>query len=211
MFLPLRGSLTSFRHSFCIGSSCTISPRSPKVGQRLAILVADSFVRIVRPHALEQHHRALPVGTIGDAGVQHLLVERDDHVGFVAHVGDVRRAHADADAAGALAFTRRRLDFGRDDLDGPDPVAHLAAHKPEYLAAFLRALAGVADDFDDLLVDLAQSFLHLAVCARIVSRFFHNRGPVATLLCLDLVEFAAEFFDRSPTGIAGGLDIVGVQ
>jgi hypothetical protein len=55
-------------------------------------------------------------------------------------------------AWGALSRTRRRLDFSRDDLHGPDTVAHLAADEAEELAAFLRALTGVADDLDDVLI-----------------------------------------------------------
>ena len=44
-----------------------------------------------------------------------------------------------------------RADFRRDDFHGPDAVAHLRGDRAERLAAALRALAGIADDLDDVL------------------------------------------------------------
>ncbi len=123
-----------------------------EVGECFRVLLADFLLGVFGPHVLEQHDGAWPVGTVLDAGVEDLLVERHHHVSFVAHVGHVLRAHAHADAAGALSRTRGRLDFGRDDLHGPHAVAHLAADEPEQLAAFLCALAGVAYDLDDVLI-----------------------------------------------------------
>ena len=77
-----------------------------------------------RPDALEQDRAARLQFAGVDASQQHLLVERDREVGFVAAIGDLLRTDADAVAAGAGDAARRRLDLGRDDLDRPDAIAH---------------------------------------------------------------------------------------
>ena len=106
---------------------------------------------MARPHALEQD-RAAGLELAGThAADQHLLVERHDQIGLVAAVGDALRADPDPVAARAGDAARRRLDLGRDDLDGPDAVAHSRGDRAQGLAAALRALAGIADDLDDVL------------------------------------------------------------
>ena len=140
-----------------MGSSMHDQPLRLKVGERFLVLLANFSVGVLGPHVLQQYDRAFPVGVIRDAGVEHLLVEGDDDIGFVAHVGHVLRSHADADAAGTLTFSRGWLDFGWNDLNGPDAVAHLAAHQSQDLAAFLCAFAGIADNFDDMLIYLANA------------------------------------------------------
>ncbi len=107
--------------------------------------------RVLAPHALEQDRGARLELAGAHAAEQHLLVERDDEVGLVAAVGHPLGADADADARGAGDAARRRLDLGRDDLDGPDAVAAARRDRAERLAAALRALARVADDLDDVL------------------------------------------------------------
>jgi hypothetical protein len=126
-----------------------------EIGESLLILIANSLLGVFGPHALQQNDRAFLVGAVIDTGIEHLFVECDDHIGLIAHVGHVFRSHSNAYAAGALAFARGRLNFGRYDLYRPDTVAHLAAHQSQDLTAFLRAFAGIADDFDDMLVYLA--------------------------------------------------------
>ena len=93
------------------------------------------------------------------AAEEHLLVEGHDEVGLVAAVGHALRADADADAARAGDAARRGLDFRGDDLGGPDAVAHAGGDAAERLAAALRALAGVADDLDDVLGERGRAFL----------------------------------------------------
>ena len=82
---------------------------------------------------------------------QHLLIEGDHEVGGVAPIGDRPLADADPVAAGPLGDPGWRLDFGRDDLDGPDAVAHLGADRAEDLATLLGALSGVRNDLDGVL------------------------------------------------------------
>ncbi len=84
-------------------------------------------------------------------GQQDLLVEGDADVRPVAPVRDLVRPDPDPVPARARGNAGRRLDLGRDDLDRPDPVAHLRAHGPEDLAALLRALAGIGHDFHGML------------------------------------------------------------
>ena len=101
----------------------------------------DFRVPVLAPHAFQQN------GAVGlefagaNAAEQHLLVEGDHQVGFVAGIGDAAGADADAIAAAAGDAARRRTDFRRDDLLGPHAIAHLRGDRPEGLAAALRALA----------------------------------------------------------------------
>ena len=118
---------------------------------RLDVRRDDLRVAMLAPHVLEQDRAAGLQLARANAAEQHLLVERDDEVGLVAAVGDLARPHADADAGGARDAARRRLDLGRDDLGGPDAVAHPGRDRAERLAAALRALAGIADHLDDVL------------------------------------------------------------
>ena len=106
---------------------------------------------MLAPHVLEQDRRAGLELAGAHAAEQHLLVEGDDEIGLVAAVGHALRADADADAGRAGDAARRRLDLGRDDLDGPDAVADARGDRAERLAAALRAFARVADDLDDVL------------------------------------------------------------
>ena len=62
-------------------------------------------------------------------------------VRLVAAIGDLLRADPDADAARACDAACRRLDLGRDDLDGPDAVAAARSNRRERLPAALRAFA----------------------------------------------------------------------
>jgi hypothetical protein len=104
------------------------------------------------PHAFQQDGGAgLQLAGL-HAPDQHLFVEGHHQVGLVAAVGDTLAADADANAAGPGHAACRRLDLGRDDLGGPDAVAHARGNRGQALAAALRAFAGVADDFDDVLV-----------------------------------------------------------
>jgi hypothetical protein len=84
---------------------------------------------------------------------QDLLVEGDHQVGFVTAIGDLLGGHADAVSARPGDAARRRLYLGGDDLDGPNAVAHARRDRSEGLAAALRALARVADDLDDMLLE----------------------------------------------------------
>ena len=152
MFLPRRGSATSLRHS-------TLQRDLDRRGSLLSTSSVDCLgvrrgdrrVAVLAPHALEQDRRAGLELVRSHATEQHLLVERDDEVGLVAAVGDAALPDPDADAARARDAARRRLDLGRDDLHGPDPVARLRRDGAERLAAALRALARVADHLDDVL------------------------------------------------------------
>ena len=107
---------------------------------------------------------------VRDARIEHLLIERDHYVGLVAHIGHVFRPHSDSNSARTLTFAGRGLDFGGNDLDSPDAIAHLAAHQAQDLAAFLCTLAGVADYFDDMLVNLANAILRLLGLIRVIGR-----------------------------------------
>src|SRR5690606_38629410 len=121
--------------------------------ERLLVLRHDLRVGARGPHALEQDDAAgLELARV-DAAEQHLLVERDDEVGLVTAVGDALRADADAVAARTGHAARGRLDLRRDDLDGPDAVAHARGDRAERLAALLRALARVAHDLDDVFLE----------------------------------------------------------
>ncbi len=122
------------------------------------------------------------------------------------------RAHPHPVAARAGRGAGRRLDLGGDDLDGPDAVAHLAADEPEDLAAFLRALAGVADDFDDVLVDRAHALVLPLGDMLLVGRC-HGVAVADSRVRLgpDLLDLAAEFFDRRPARLACRLDILCTQ
>ena len=157
MFLPLRGSATSSWHSRSSGTSCTSIAGGDELSTRLDVGRDDRRIAVLAPHALEQDRRAGLQLAGAHAAEQHLLVERDHEIGLVAAVGDALRADADADAARAGDAARRRLDLGRDDLDRPDAVAHSRGDRAERLAAALRALAGVADDLDDVLRRIAVS------------------------------------------------------
>ena len=125
----------------------------PELGNRLGILVTDLGHRVFAPFVLEQHRGPFLVGPVGDARIENLLVEGDDDVCLVTHVGDIARCEADADAAGPGGGACGRLDLGGDDLDGPDTVAHFGADRAEGLTGLLRAFSRVADDLDDVLVD----------------------------------------------------------
>ena len=119
----------------------------------LLVRVADLGVVVLGPLVVDQQDGSGAQRVLVDAAVEHLLVEGHHQVRLVAHVAYGLRAEADADAAGAGAGARRGLDLGRDDLHGPQAVAHLGADGAEQLARRLRSLAGVAHDLDDLLRD----------------------------------------------------------
>ena len=119
----------------------------------LGVLRGDLRVGTLGPDALEQDDAARPQFAGVDAPEQHLLVECDREIGLVAAVADGLRADADPVAAGARHAARGRLDLGRDDLDRPHAVAHPGRDRAERLAALLRALARVAHDLDDGLVE----------------------------------------------------------
>ena len=125
---------------------------------RLDVGGRDRRVRVGAPHAFQQDD-AVGLELLGPhPPEQHLLVEGHHQIGLVAPVGDGARADADAVAAGAGHAARRRPDLGGDDLGGPDAVAHLRRDRAQRLAAFLRALARVADDLDDVLFQPGRRF-----------------------------------------------------
>ncbi len=64
-----------------------------------------------------------------------------------------RGGDADPIAACALRRAGGRFDFGGDDFDGPDAVAHPGGHLAEQLPAFLSAFAGIGDNLDDVFLD----------------------------------------------------------
>jgi hypothetical protein len=136
-----------------------------------------------------------------------LFVESDDQVGLVAHVGDVLRPQADADAAGALALSRRRLDLGRDDFDRPDAVTHLAADQAEDLPAFLRALAGIADDLDDMLVDFSRALRSFRGAFFIGRRRRVSLTGNGAVLGANLVDLVAELLNGVPARFARDIDV----
>src|SRR4029434_9500799 len=108
-------------------------------------------IAMLTPHVLEQDGRTLLELAGAHAAEQHLLVEGDCEVGLVVAVVDLLRPHAEADARRAGHAARRWLDLRRDDLGGPDAVAHLRGDRAKRLAASLRAFARIADHFDDVL------------------------------------------------------------
>jgi hypothetical protein len=124
-----------------------------EVLEGLGVGLLDLRVGARPPLAVDEEDRPGSQRPLIDAAVEHLLVEGDDDVGLVAHVGHRLVPEADADSAGPLAGARRRLDLRGDDLHRPDPVPHLGADRSEQLARRLRTLARVADDLDDLLAD----------------------------------------------------------
>src|SRR5450631_1953994 len=112
----------------------------------------DFRVPTLTPHAFQQNGAVRLECAGADAAEQHLLVERDYQVGFVAAVGDAAGPQTDAIAAAAGHATGRGTDFRRNDLLGPDAIARLRSDRSEGLPAALRAFAGIADDLDDVLV-----------------------------------------------------------
>ena len=153
MFLPRFGSATSARHSCSMGISRTLIARrhQPVIGLDCND-AAIFWSGVLAPHVLEQDGAAGLEFLRAHPAQQHLLVEGHHQVGLVAAVGDVAGADADAVAAGAGHAARRRTDLGRNDLGGPDAVAHLRGDRAQRLAALLRALARIADDLDDVLL-----------------------------------------------------------
>jgi hypothetical protein len=89
---------------------------------------------------------------------QDLLVERHDQICLIATVCNRLGCHTNSVAAGSGDAPRGGLDFGRDDLHGPNTVPHPRRDRAEGLAASLRALAGVADDLDDMLLERHDPF-----------------------------------------------------
>ena len=85
---------------------------------------------------------------------QDLLVEGHGEIGLVTAIGDAMGTNPDPVTTGAGDAAWRWLDFGRDDLHGPDPVAHFGGDAGEGLAALLGALSRVADNLDDVLAQL---------------------------------------------------------
>jgi hypothetical protein len=124
--------------------------REMEVLDGLLVRVADLGVLALGPLVVDHQDGSGAQSLLVDAAVEHLLVEGHHQVRLVAHVADGLRAEADADAAGSLTGASRGLDLGRDDLHGPQTVAHLGADGAEQLAGRLRALTGVAHDLDDL-------------------------------------------------------------
>src|SRR5208282_6341111 len=112
----------------------------------------DVAVRTLAPHAFQQNNAARLEFAGVDAAEQYLLVEGDHQVGFVAAVGDTTGAQTNAISTAAGDAARGRADFRGDDLHGPDTIARTGGDRSERLSAALRALARVADDLDDMLV-----------------------------------------------------------
>ena len=91
----------------------------------------DFRVLVFAPHALQQDD-ATRLEFLGPHTTQqYLLVEGHHQVGFIATVGDVPGADADAVAAGTGDAARGRADFSRNDLGGPNAVAHLRSDGTE--------------------------------------------------------------------------------
>ena len=149
-------------------------------GERRKVGLDDLRLAMLAPHVLEQDRGAGLEFAGAYPAQQDLLVERDREVGLVAAIGDLLRAHADADAGGTRDAARRRLDLGRDDLRGPDAVAHLRGNGAQRLAAALGAFAGIADHLDDV---LGEGLRFLGRC----SRRFADQGLVHDRLVRQVV------------------------
>ena len=118
-------------------------------------------ILVLAPHAFKQDDAAGLEFAGTHPSKQHLFVEGHHQIGLVAAVGDVVRADTDAVAAGPGHATGGRTNFRRDDLGGPDAVAHARGNRAKRLPAALRSLAGIADDLDDM---FAEAGHRLAVC-----------------------------------------------
>ena len=120
----------------------------------VGFLVGSAYLRVLvlAPHALNQYGATEFEFAVAHAAQQHLFIEGDHELGLVAAVGDASGANPNADAARARDAARRRPDFSRNDLLGPDAIAHLGSDRAQRLAAALRPLAGIADDLDNMLL-----------------------------------------------------------
>ena len=128
----------------------------------MGLLVGRSDCRVLigPPFVLQQDDATGLEFIVPDPAQQHLLIEGHYQIGLVATVSDTAGCQANAIAAGAGDAARRRLNFGGNDLDGPDAVSHARRDRREGLAATLSALAGIAHDLDNVLV---QSHRQLAL------------------------------------------------
>jgi hypothetical protein len=106
------------------------------------------------PFVLHENDAAAFQRTGPQSAAQNLLVEDHGEIGLITAIGDAMGPNSDPVAAGAGDAAWRWLDFGRDDLHGPDPVAHFGGDTGEGLATLLGALSGVADNLDDVFAQL---------------------------------------------------------
>src|SRR4029450_4114526 len=65
-------------------------------------------------------------------------------------MGDRARAKTNAVSAATGNAAGGRPDFRRDNLYGPDPVAHPRGDRCQRLSTALRSFAGIANDLDDM-------------------------------------------------------------
>jgi hypothetical protein len=106
-------------------------PRGPDLLAHPRVFGGDGLVPVVAPHAFQQNDAARLDLARAHAAEQNLFIEGDHQIGFVTAIGDPMRGQADTIAAGPGDAARRRLDFGGDDLDGPDAVPHPCRNGPE--------------------------------------------------------------------------------
>jgi hypothetical protein len=124
-----------------------------EIPDRLAVCGDDVRVLALRPLVLEKNMRARFEFAGRLAADQDLLVQRNDHVRGITRIGHGARTETDPIAACPLDAARRRLDLCRNDLDGPDTVAHLGRDGSEHLSGRLGSLTGVRNYLDDVVRD----------------------------------------------------------
>ena len=91
----------------------------------------DLRILVRAPHALEQDDAVRFEFLGAHPPEQHLLVEGHHQVGLITAVGDVLRTDANAVAAGPGHTACRWANFCRNDLRGPDAVAHLRCDRAQ--------------------------------------------------------------------------------
>ena len=146
---------------------------------RFRVGFRDSSICIGAPFVFQQNDCAFFDVFRFDAADQHLLVERHHQIGIVTSVGDAEGADTDAVTAGAGLAARRWFDLSGDDFNSPDAFAHFSGDGAEGLRGFLRTLAGVAEDLNDVLPAGYKLLLPFARCGILVcySCSRHDAGP----------------------------------
>ena len=114
----------------------------------------NTGVIAMAPHVLQQDCAARFQLVRTEPAEEHLFVKCDGQVGFVAAIGEAAAGYPDAIAAGALDAARRWLNFRGYDLGRPDTVTKAGGDRAKGLPAFLGPFARVAQDLDDVFVDL---------------------------------------------------------
>ena len=129
---------------------CASKAARPAQSAKKAVTLREYIVEIVSDSGEGAQRCGQTFGAIASKMGNGVWTEE-----MVTGKGESQRSGTSLIGAGAAAATsdaaRRRTDFRRDNLLGPDTVAHLRGDRSEDLPAALCAFAGVADDLDDVL------------------------------------------------------------